>query len=126
MRTTFALIFKFVATLAASWIAFDLIDKNPFNWVLVIALAGTLLNYFVGNLLVMTSMGKVIESIGDGILGAFTAYVVDFLVADFISSVTGLIVFALVIMLVEYLFHIYLYKNEKDAHSEFHKDIPFE
>ncbi|MDF2678226.1 MAG: hypothetical protein K0Q97_2570 [Bacillota bacterium] len=126
MRTTFALILKFIATLLASWIAFDLIDENPFNWVLVIALAGSLLNYFVGYLLIMKSMGKVIESIGDGILGAFTAYVVDFLVVDFISSVTGLIVFALVIMLVEYVFHIYLYKGEIDTHNEFHKDIPLE
>lgn len=126
MRTTIALLFKFVATFVAAWASFSLIDQNPTAMILAVAFLGTFLNYILGDLLLLPSMGNTISAIGDGILAAATAYVVDLFSYNFSTSATGLIVFAAIIAAAEYFFHIYLIYDEKVAPNEFHKEPPIE
>ena len=126
MRTIMALLFKFVACFVAAWIAFGVIDANPLSMIAIIAVAGTVLNYLLGDLVILPSMGNITAAIGDGVLGAATAYVVDLFSYSFNASVTGLIVFAAIIAVAEYYFHIYLFKDEKVAPNSFHREPPME
>lgn len=126
MRTILALLFKLAATFVAAWVAFNLVDLNSFGMISVVAVTGTVLNYLLGDLVILPSMGNVTASIGDGVLGAATAYVVDIFSYNFNASATGLIIFAAIIAVAEYFFHIYLIKDEKVAPNNFHKEPPME
>ncbi|RKD30632.1 hypothetical protein BET03_03970 [Thermohalobacter berrensis] len=110
-----ALIFKFLVTLAGAWIAFYVIGNADFTWVLVVALLGTVLNYLIGDLFVLPKFGNIIASIGDGALGALTAYIVSQIVYGFEPTATSLAVFAVLVAVSEYLFHIYLRNSKKVA-----------
>ncbi|MEL7646692.1 MAG: DUF2512 family protein [Sedimentibacter sp.] len=126
MRTAIALLMKFAATFAASWAAFSLIDLNPIGMITLVAAAGTILNYLLGDLVILPSMGSVTASIGDGVLGAAAAYVIDMFSYNFNASASGLIVFAAIIAAAEYFFHIYLISDEKVAPNNFHREPPME
>lgn len=126
MRTAIALLMKFAAAFAASWVAFSLIDVNPIGMITLVAAAGTILNYLLGDLVILTSMGNVTASIGDGVLGAAAAYVIDMFSYNFNASASGLIVFAAIIAAAEYFFHIYIINDEKVAPNSFHREPPME
>ena len=126
MRTIMTLLFKFVTCFAAAWISFGVIDANPLSMIAIIAVAGTVLNYLLGDLVLLPSMGNITAAIGDGVLGAATAYVVDLFSYSFNASVTGLIVFAAIIIVAEYFFHIYSFNDEKVAPNSFHREPPME
>lgn len=114
-RTLMAILLKFVMTFIAGWIVLGLIDNNPIGWILVFAVAGTALNYIIGDLLVLPNLGNLIASIGDGVMGGVTAYILDLIVPVFNTRFNSLIILALLIAVVEYFFHIYLLKSEKVA-----------
>lgn len=126
MRTIMALLLKLVVTFAAAWVAFNLVDLNSLSMISVVAVAGTVLNYLLGDLLILPSTGNITASVGDGVLGAAVAYVVDLFSYNFNASATGLIIFAAIIAVAEYFFHIYLIKDEKVAPNNFHKEPPME
>lgn len=120
------LLYKFVTTFIAAWIAFQVVDYNPISMTLIIAIIGTVLKYILKDLFVFPTMGNVIASTIDGALGATSVYVVDLFAANFTTSTTGLIIFAAIIAVSEYFYHIYLIKNEKEESYEFHRDPPVE
>jgi uncharacterized membrane protein len=126
MRTIMALLFKLVATFIASWVAFNLVDLNTIGMISIVAVIGTVLNYLLGDLVILPSTGNITASIGDGVLGAAVAYVVDLFSYNFNASATGLIIFAAIIAVAEYFFHIYLVKDEKVAPNNFHREPPIE
>ncbi|NYB76033.1 DUF2512 family protein [Sedimentibacter hydroxybenzoicus DSM 7310] len=126
MRTTLVILAKFLITLVASWVSFIIIDVNSFEMVLMVAIAGTVINYALGDLVILPSMGNVIAAVGDGILAAATAYLFDMFSYNFITSATGLIIFAAIIGTCEYFFHIYLIKDDKVQPNEFHREPPLE
>lgn len=126
MRTILALLFKLAATFIAAWIAFTLVDLNPIVMIALVAVIGTVLNYLLGDLVILPSTGNVTASVGDGVLGAAVAYVVDLFSYNFNASATGLIIFAAIIAVAEYFFHIYLIKDEKVAPNNFHREPPME
>lgn len=115
MRTTIALVVKFILTFVMAFIAFDLLLDNDVSWILLLALAGTAINYLIGDLAVLPSMGNFVASIGDGLLAAVTAYIFDILIAGFSTTWTTLLWFGILVAIGEYFFHLYLKKDEKVA-----------
>ncbi|MFZ5631926.1 MAG: DUF2512 family protein [Bacillota bacterium] len=114
-KTTTALIVKFVMTFVFAAAAFMFIDRNPWTWVLVVGILGTILNYLFGDLFVLPKWGNIGASIVDGILAGVTAYVVNLIVPAFKTSYAGLIAFAALVAVGEYYFHRYLKRSEKVA-----------
>ncbi|MDS1030520.1 DUF2512 family protein [Bacillota bacterium LX-D] len=114
-KTSMALIAKFLMTFVAAWISFGLIDSTAFSGILSVAIAGTVLNYLIGDLFILPKFGNLVASVGDGLMAALTAYVFDLIMNTFNTSLTGLFIFALIVAIAEYFFHIYLLKSEKVA-----------
>jgi uncharacterized membrane protein len=126
MRTIMALLFKLVVTFIAAWIAFTLVDLNSIMMITLVAVIGTVLNYLLGDLVILPSTGNITASVSDGVLGAAVAYVVDLFSYNFNASATGLIIFTAIIAVAEYFYHIYLIKDEKVAPNNFHREPPME
>lgn len=125
MKTTVALIIKFVGVLVAAWISFMIFGTAAFWWVFTIAVAVTALNFLIGDLLVLPRWGNIWSSILNGIIAGATAWVIMYYVPvtyDYISSVW---VFALIIAVAEYFFHMYLISAEivekRRSDSDFYK-----
>ncbi|KNF08490.1 hypothetical protein CLPU_7c01180 [Gottschalkia purinilytica] len=114
-KTVTALLVKFVATLGATWIAFSLLENNTFGFVLTVAIAGTLLNYLIGDLLILPNFGNLVASLGDGGLAMLTAYIIGTFTYGFRANITTFIIFGILVAIFEYFFHIYLLKTEEVA-----------
>lgn len=118
-----ALIVKFVFTFLAAWLSFGYIGNNTFGWIILTALLVAVLNYFIGDLIILPSFGNLVASIGDGLLGALTAFLISILAGGiktnnqivnvFRTNLFTLAFFAVVIALIEYFFHIYLLQSNK-------------
>ncbi|MPW24578.1 DUF2512 family protein [Alkalibaculum sp. M08DMB] len=115
IKTIVALVIKFIITFIASWIAFTLIDTVPLSWITLIAVTVTIINYLLGHLLLLPSFGNSIAALGDGVIGAFTAYVISLLTNDFILTRNALVLFAVLIIVVEYFYYMYLKSSDKVA-----------
>lgn len=115
MRTAMALAVKFVLTFVMAFIAFNLFLDNDITWILFLGLAGTVLNYIIGDLIVLPSMGNIVASIGDGLLAAIVAYSLDIFEPAFDTTWTTLVLFAILVAIGEYIFHNYLKRDEKVA-----------
>lgn len=115
MQTATALLVKFAITFLAAVLSFTLLDKNTLGWVAMVALAGTVLNYLLGDLVILPRMGNIAASVSDGILGAIIAYAFTYIVPVFRVSWTSLLLFAVLIVAAEYAFHMYLKRSEKVA-----------
>ena len=119
MKTTLALIIKFVVTLIAAWISFSLFGNVLLTVILVIAGAGTILNYLIGDLLILPRFGNIIASVMDGVLTAITAYIV--LILNNAYAMTSIFIFSIIVVAFEFFFHMYLFKasmiQEKDSTS---------
>ena len=113
MRTTIAIIVKFSATFLAALIAFSYINVNSISWVFMVALAGTILNWVVGDLFVLPRYGSIIAAIGDGVMAAATAFIIDILPNVFNTTLMSLITFAVIVSVAEYFFHMYLKSDNK-------------
>jgi cytochrome b561 len=122
-----ALIVKFVFTFAAAWLAFGYIGGNALSWITLTALAVAVLNYFIGDLIILPSFGNIVASIVNGLLGALTAFLINLLsgviqpnnqianVANvFRTNLFTLAFFAVVIAIIEYFFHKYLLQSNKE------------
>jgi hypothetical protein len=113
VRTTIALIIKFAATYLAAMIAFGYINDNSTSWILMVALAGTILNWVLGDLFVLPRYGNVIAAIGDGVMAAATAFIIDLFSTVFDTTLVSLITFAVIVAVAEYFFHMYLKSDNK-------------
>lgn len=108
MKTVFAVIIKFIVTLGAAWISFMMFSTAAFWTVLIIAVAGTVLNYLIGDLLVLPRFGNVAASILDGILGGAIAWMVLLYYPAAYGNITSVYIFAVIIAVAEFFFHMYL------------------
>jgi uncharacterized membrane protein YcaP (DUF421 family) len=116
MKTAGALISKYVFTLACAAIAFrriSAVDRWP--WILAVALVGAIACYLLGDLRILPRYGNTTAAIYDGVLAAAIAYVVASLVPTIKVTHLSLLIFALLVALVEYFFHICLLRSEKVA-----------
>lgn len=114
-KTSTALLVKFLMTLVAAVITFQFIDGNPWLAVFIIALAGTAINYMVGDLMVLPRWGNITAAIGDGLMAAVTAYIISLLWPGVAVSFTSLAIFAVLVAAAEYFFHFYLKNSEEVA-----------
>lgn len=114
-NTGYALLVKFIMTFVFAGFAFALINQNAWGWIFLAALAATALNYLIGDLWVLPKYGNIVASVGDGIIGALTVWVLDLLIPAFNTSFAALLVFAVLIVIGEYFFHQYLLRAEKVA-----------
>jgi hypothetical protein len=108
MKKLRALLIKFVLNFIAAWFVFGFIGNNPLLWILVTSLLVTLINFIIGDLVVLPKKGNLVASLGDGILAGLTAFVLDMLLPNFCTNLITLPFYMLLIMIVEYFFHIYL------------------
>jgi len=106
MKTITALIIKFILTFGAAWISFLIFGNVGLTFILIIAIAGTILNYLIGDLLILPRFGNIVASISDGILGAITSYAILFAYVYYTAS--SLAYFAIIVAILEYFFHMYL------------------
>ena len=112
MKTIFALLIKFVVTLAAAWISFSLFSYVAFYTVLIIAITGTVLNYLIGDMLILPRLGNTIATVVDGLLSAVTAYTVLYYSTVTYYTMTSILVFAVIVAVAEIFFHMYLVKSD--------------
>ncbi|QGU95799.1 DUF2512 family protein [Clostridium bovifaecis] len=114
-KTTTALLVKLLLTFIAGWITLGAMDGNTIGWVFTFAVVGTILNYLLGDLYILPSYGNITASIGDGIMAAVIAYVLDALSTNFDTRFGTLIILAVLVAAVEYFFHRYLIKSDEVA-----------
>lgn len=112
-RTWLTLIVKFAVTFFVAWVTLGFIAGNPIGPIFAAALAGTLINYWVGDLMILPGLGNLIASASDGIIGAFAAYITGLFFPGFAASFFVYFLYALFIVVTEFIFHIYLMKSEK-------------
>lgn len=112
-KTASALIYKFILTFLIATVAFVLIDRNALIWAFVVGLVGTVLNYLLGDLIILPKFGNIVASVGDGVLAALTALLVGILTPAFQTTTTSLLIFAVLIAVGEYFFHQYLLRSEE-------------
>ncbi|KYH30382.1 MULTISPECIES: DUF2512 family protein [Clostridium] len=114
-KTTTAILVKLLLTIIAGWITLGAMDGNTIGWILTFAVIGTILNYLFGDLYILPSYGNITASIGDGVMAAVVAYVLDVLSANFDTRFSTLIILAVLVAVVEYFFHRYLIKSDEVA-----------
>lgn len=113
-----ALVVKLIMTFLAAWIMFGVILDNPLSHILLLSALGAAINYFLGDLVVLPKFGNMVASVGDGLMAALTAYILDTIIPVFETTFTALILFALAVAAFEYFFHQYLLRDEKVAPNE--------
>lgn len=113
-KTASALLVKFLFTTVAAAIAFRSLGST-WGWILTLGVAAAALNYLLGDLAILPSLGKVWAAVADGGLAALTAYLIDRLTPAFRTTGGSLILFAVLIAVAEYFFHNYLRSTRKVA-----------
>jgi Protein of unknown function (DUF2512) len=103
-----AWIAKILGTSLAAWIAFSYLDDNTIGWILLIGVLGTMVNYAIGDLLVLPNFGNALAVVGDGLMAAILVFIIDLLTNGFNTSYSNLLIFAAIVMVFEYFFHRYL------------------
>lgn len=113
MKTWLALIGKYIFTFIAGYLSFTLIDGLPVATVALIALIGTAVNYLIGDLAILPKYGNVIAAVGDGLMAAVFAYITVLLLPGMAVSWKALTVYAIIVAVAEYFFHMYLQSSDK-------------
>ncbi len=112
-KTANALLFKFLMTLVVSGIAFAAIAGNAFKWILFVAVLATVIDYLVGDLLILPLVGSFIGAIINGVLAALIAFALALIAPGFTTTTPSVLTFAVLVAVGEYFFHQYLLKADK-------------
>lgn len=113
-QTSKALLVKFLMTFVVAALAFRTLGST-WSSILFLAVAGTILNYLLGDLLILPAAGNLVASVADGGLAALTAYLIDRVSTGLKTTSGRLMLFAVLIAVGEYFFHRYLIKSPKVA-----------
>lgn len=111
--TTGVVIAKFVVTLLLAAIAFWGLAGNTFSMVFVFALVVTFINYLVGDLTLLPRAGNVVATIVDGVLAGAIALAFDLFSAGFQATLGSVLLFGVLTLIVEAVFHIFMQKADK-------------
>ncbi|HEY8444779.1 MAG TPA: DUF2512 family protein [Bacilli bacterium] len=117
-RSFVAILIKLVLTFLAAWLAFDVLIDNPFVSIVIFSVVATVINYLIGDMILLRRFGNIIASIADGIIAAIIAYIFDLLSDDFTITFASALVFGILIAICEYVFHKYLVSNEDPEASD--------
>ena len=112
-KTANALLFKFLMTLVIAEIAFGLMGRNTFMWVILFAVLGSAIDYLAGDLLILPKVGSLIGAIINGVLVALLALVVAMIFPVFTITTLSVLTFAILVGIGEYFFHQYLLKTDE-------------
>lgn len=112
-RLFVSILIKLVFTFLAAWLAFDVLINNPFVAIVIFAITATIINYLLGDLIILKNFGNVVASIADGIIAIILAYLFDLLSADFRVTFGTALVFGIIVAVSEYAFHKYLVTNRE-------------
>ncbi|MGE5483613.1 MAG: DUF2512 family protein [Ignavibacteriales bacterium] len=114
-KTTVALLVKLAATFISALIAFSMVERNAPGTVFLLAVLGTVLNYVLGDLVILNNTSNLVASIADGGVSAVTAYIFDLIIPAFVTTATSIVLFAVIVAVFEYFFHQYLLRSTKVA-----------
>jgi hypothetical protein len=103
-----ALIIKFIMTYLFTVLALQALVRNPGQWVFILALAVTVTNYLIGDILVLPSYNNTITSVGDGLMAALAGHIAGVVIIPFRTTLFALVVYGILIAVGEYYFHKYL------------------
>lgn len=113
-QTAVALLIKFVMTFAIAFLSFTS-PNQAWGGILAVAILGTIINYLVGDLMVLPVFGNFVASIGDGAMAALTAVVVAAVAERFDLGLTSVLFFGSLVAIGEYFFHRYLLRAKHVA-----------
>jgi hypothetical protein len=109
MKNTFlGLIMKLVLTFLATWIAYGLIVRNTVMWVFIVALAVTLVNYLIGDVMILVRYGHMSATVSNAVMAVIVTWLIDMLTVDFYMTWVSSLVFIVLIFIFEYFLHRYL------------------
>lgn len=110
MKTTLALIIKFIVTFVAAWISFLVLGNVSLTFIFVIATAVTIINYMIGDLLILPRLGNIIAPVSDVILSAIISYVILLNYVNY--TAISIAYFAVIVGFLEIVFHMFLLKTD--------------
>lgn len=109
--------FLLVKTLLSSVFAvllFCLVDGNPLNFVILLALVVAAITYLLGDRLILPNFGNVLASVVNGLIAALIAFIFDFTVPAFAASTTTLFIFFFLTAVGDFFYH-QLFKTKEAA-----------
>lgn len=113
-RTFITLLIKLVITFIITWFAFGLLISNNFMTIVALSIIVTVLNYLVGDLIILKNFDNTIASVADVLMSALMAFVFSLINPDFRINLFTIIVFAVIIGIFEYFYHNYLKVTDDD------------
>ncbi|MCW3489443.1 YndM family protein [Dethiobacter alkaliphilus] len=108
MRTYLALGIKFAMTLFAAAVAALISGLTDWWLILLVGLVGAIVNFILGDMVILPGFGNIVATIGDGITSALLAYVIIIRQWAGVSVLLFAISFGILVMIGEYFFHRYL------------------
>ena len=110
-----ALLVKYGATFFLAVIAFVPTGRNSWDWIVAVSITAATLNYLLGDFYLLPRAGNLAASVGNGLLAALAAYVAGNMLPASSAGAGSLALFALLIAVEEYIFHMYLLRNKNVA-----------
>jgi hypothetical protein len=104
-RTGRSIIIKFIMTFIFAFIALGLVRSNVLNWIILVSLAVTAMNYLLGDILILPSFGNTVASVADGLSAMLVAHIIGIVVLGLRTSLLSLLLFGTLITIGEYVFH---------------------
>jgi hypothetical protein len=114
MRTFLGFIFKLIGVFVAAWISYKLIEHNTLLWVFIAALAVSIINYLIGDMLILPRFGNVFAALCDAVLAVIIVWIMDLLSVHFTINWLSTLVFAILIFIFELFLHKYLVHDEDE------------
>ncbi|HHU55958.1 MAG TPA: DUF2512 family protein [Acholeplasmataceae bacterium] len=114
-RSFVAILVKLVLTFLAAWLAFDIVIDNGFVQIVLFSVVVTVINYLIGDMIILRRFGNVIAAIADGIIAMIIAYVFEFLSDDFNVTFGAVLVFGILIAISEYVLHKFIVSDEEET-----------
>jgi hypothetical protein len=112
-RAAKVLILKYVMTFLLAVIAFILVDRNPWSWVLAVSLSVATLNYLLGDFYILRRHGNAAASIINGVIAGLGSFIVSFFIPAFEAGLITITGFGVMVAAGEYLFHRYFMQSEE-------------
>ncbi|HHT73809.1 MAG TPA: DUF2512 family protein [Firmicutes bacterium] len=106
-NTAWAVLLKFAFTFAAGLLTSALFDNNTWLAVLGWALTAAAVNFFLGDLFLLPSLGSALAAVADGVVGAGLAWLFALVFSGFRATGATVIALGVLIALVEHFFHAF-------------------
>ncbi|MDF2700993.1 MAG: hypothetical protein K0Q49_2557 [Haloplasmataceae bacterium] len=114
MKLRYSSILRFLIILLITVIAFRWLDDNSLGFLFVIALISTIIfNVIIGDGFFLPKFGNITSSVIEGILALIFVYIIDLISENFNTELYNYLIFAILYIIFEYLFHRYLFSKEK-------------